>query len=110
MSNTEIWLIAAIFTLEKKSYFDSNTRIVIQELVIQKYKKKATKLRVTFKTCGGKISTYWESWFSRICQNVHLSDVLDRSEVIKIFNLFLYSIDINLFKYALWVKFKLNYA
>ena len=51
------------------------------------------------KLLGEKISTYWESWFSRIGQNVHLSDVHDRFEVIKIFNLFLYSIEINLFKH-----------
>ena len=66
------------------------------------YKKKATKLRVTFKTFREKLSTYWESWFLRIDQNVHWSDVHDRSEVIKIFHLFLYSKEINLLKHVLW--------
>ena len=56
------------------------------------------------KLLGEKISTYWESWFSRIGQNVHLSDVLDRFEAIKIFCVFLYSFEINLFKYVLWDK------
>ena len=51
-----------------------------------------------------KISTYSESWFSRTGQNVHLSDVHDRFEVIKILHLFLYSIEINLFKHVLWDK------
>ena len=53
---------------------------------------------------GKKINNYWESWFSRIGQNVHLSDVQDRFEVIKIFHLFLYSIKINLFKHVFWDK------
>ena len=56
------------------------------------------------KLLGGKISTYWESWFSGISQNVQLSDVHDRFEVIKIFHLFLNSIEINLFKHMLWDK------
>ena len=37
-------------------------------------------------------------------ENVHLSDVHDRFEVIKIFHLFLYPIEINLFKHVLWDK------
>ena len=51
--------------------------------------------------CEWLISDYLESWFSRNGQNVHLSDVHDRSEVIKIFHLFWYSIEINLFKHVL---------
>ena len=53
---------------------------------------------------GEKISTHWERWFSRIGQNVHLSDVNDRYEEIKIFHLFSYFIEINLFKHVLWDK------
>ena len=40
----------------------------------------------------------------RICENVHLSDVHDRSEAIKIFHLFLYSFEVNPFKHVLWGK------
>ena len=51
---------------------------------------------------GENVSTYWESWFSRIGPNVRLLDVHDRFQVIKIFHLFLYSIEIYLFKQVLW--------
>ena len=67
-------------------------------------KRKLRNCEWPLKLLGEKISTYWESWFSRICQNVHLSDVHDRSEVIKIFHFFLYSIKINLLKHVLWDK------
>ena len=67
-------------------------------------KRKLRDCGWPLKLLGKKISTYWESWFSRIGQNVHLSDVHDRCEVIKIFHLFLYSIETNLFKYVLWDK------
>ena len=68
------------------------------------YQKKATKLQVTLKTFRGKNQHLWESWFSRICRNVHLSDIHDRSEVIKIFHFFLYSLEIDLFKHLPWDK------
>ena len=67
-------------------------------------KRKLRNCEWPLKLLGEKISPYWESWFSRICQNVHLSDVHNRSEVIKIFHLFLYSIEISLFKHVLWDK------
>ena len=67
-------------------------------------KRKLRNCEWPLKLLGKKISTYWESWFSRIGQNVHLSNVHDRFEVIKIFHLFLYSIEINLFKHLLWNK------
>ena len=67
-------------------------------------KRKLRNCKWPLKLLREKISTYWESWFSRICQNVHLSDVHDRSEVIKIFHFFLYSIKINLLKHVLWDK------
>ena len=60
------------------------------------------------KILGEKINTYWENSFSRIEQNVHLSDVLDKFEVIRIFHLFLYSIEINLFKQVLWDKMTID--
>ena len=53
----------------------------------------------SYENASKKISTYWESWFSRIGQNVHLPDVNDRFEVDKIFHSFLYSIEINLYMY-----------
>ena len=74
------------------------------QLVIQKESYETAKLRNCewpLKLAGEKINTYWESWYSRIGQNVHLSDVQDRFEVIKIFHLLLYSIKINLFKHIL---------
>ena len=56
------------------------------------------------KRLGERFSTYWESWFSRIGQNVHLSDAHDRFDVIKLFHLLLNSIEINLLKYVLLDK------
>ena len=70
----------------------------------QLHKKKATKLRVTFKTFRGKNKHLLAKLISRAGQNVHLSDVHDRFEVIKIFHLLLYSIEISLFKHVLWDK------
>ena len=67
-------------------------------------KRKLRNCEWPLKLLGEKISTYWESWFSRIGQNVHLSDVLNRFEAIKIFCVFLYSFKINLFKCVLWDK------
>ena len=64
-------------------------------------KRKLRNCEWPLKLLGEKISTYRKSWFSRIGQNVHLLDVHDRFEVIKIFHLFLYSIEINLFKHVL---------
>ena len=63
-------------------------------------KRKLQNCEWPSRVLGEKISNYWESWFSRIGQNVHLSDVHDRVEVIKIFHLLLYSIEINLFKHV----------
>ena len=67
-------------------------------------KRKLWDYKWPLKLLAEKISTYWESSFSRTGQNVHLSDVHDRSEVIRVFRLFLYSVDINLFNYVLWDK------
>ena len=61
-------------------------------------KRKLRNCKWPLKLLGEK------DWFSRIGQNVHLSEVHDRFEVIKIFYLFLNSIEINLFKCILWDK------
>ena len=68
------------------------------------YKKKATKLRVTFKTFRGKKSSFIGKVDFR--ENVHLLDVHDRFDVIKVFHLFLYSIEINLLNHVLWDKIR----
>ena len=70
------------------------------------YKKKATELRVTFKTFRGKKSAHLLG--KLIFENLpnpkfakFASDVHDRFKVIKMFYLFLYSIEINLFGHVL---------
>ena len=63
-------------------------------------KRKLRNSEWPFKLLGERFSTYWESWFSRIGQKVHLSDAHDRFDVIKIFHLLLNSLEINLLKYV----------
>ena len=60
------------------------------------HKERRVKLRVTFETFRGKNQHLLGKLISRNDQNVHLSDVHDRFQVIKIFHSFLYSIEINL--------------
>ena len=67
-------------------------------------KRKLRKCEWPLKLLGEKISPYCDRCFLIIGQNVHLSDVHDRFEVIKIFHLFLYSIEMNLFKRVHWDK------
>ena len=53
-------------------------------------KRKLRNCEWPLKLLGKKINTYWESWFSRIGQNVQLSDVHD-----KYISFILYSIEMN---------------
>ena len=67
-------------------------------------KRKLRKCEWSLKRLGEKNQhllgkLIFENW-----PNVHLSDVHDRFEVIKIFYLFWYSIEISLFKHILWYK------
>ena len=67
-------------------------------------KRKLRNCEWPLKLLGEKNQRLLGKLISRIGQNVHLSDVHDRFEVIKIFHLFLNSIEINLFKHMLWDK------
>ena len=99
------WFKRAFYEIKKsvRRTFDTS-RCCRKWFSISYIKRKLRNCEWSLKLLGEKISTYWESWISRIGQNLHLSDVHDRFEVIKIFHLFLYSIEINLFKHVRWDK------